>query len=58
MLMKGWKDFMTDTCAECHTPLPEIDFCSACNEHADWRYDDDEWLSACCSARPVEVDPT
>jgi len=58
MLMKGWKDFMTDTCAECHTPPPEIDFCSACNEHAAFWWDDTEWLSECCAARPVEVDPT
>ena len=44
-------------------PYPEIDFCSACNEHAVYYWDGDEvgygeWLSECCAARPVEVDPT
>ena len=43
---------------DCECLPPEIDFCGACNEHAGWLYEDGEWLSACCSARPVEVDPT
>ena len=37
---------------------PEVDFCSRCNEHAAWLHEDGEWLSECCSARPVETDPS
>ena len=44
---------------EFRRPPPEIDICSQCKDHnADWWWDDTEWLSACCSARPVETDPS
>ena len=39
-------------------PIPEIDICSRCHDHCSWWWDDTEWLSECCSAQPVEVDPT
>ena len=35
---------------------PDSDFCSDCHEHTDFEQDElGEWLSACCSARAVEV---
>ena len=53
-------------------PYPEIEFCSACNEHAVYYWDGNDavyywngveveygkWLSECCAALPVEVDPS
>ena len=39
---------------------PELDFCSRCREHTDFQWDNEghTWLSVCCGAPPVEVDPT
>jgi len=39
-------------------PLPEIDFCSRCNEHAVWWFDGREWLSQCCNGPAIDPDPT
>lgn len=38
-------------------PYPDLDFCSACHEHTEFRFDDGEWLSACCDAYPTPTDP-
>ena len=48
-------------------PYPEVDFCSRCNDHAEYTWCTMDfgkgmiqtmWLSKCCDAPPVEVDPT
>ena len=47
-------------CPTCEEPMgtkpiapPELDFCSACHEHADYEWHEDEgaWLSTCCTAK-------
>jgi len=43
-------------CPECYPAPPELDFCSRCHEHAEFGLLDGEWLSLCCSARPVSPD--
>ena len=36
---------------------PELDFCSACHEHAEFVRDYEmQWESVCCGAPPVSVD--
>jgi hypothetical protein len=37
-------------------PSLESDFCSACQEHAEFELLDGEWLSGCCGARAVPTD--
>ncbi len=36
---------------------PDLDFCSRCHEHTDFKWDEDEegWVSVCCTAKPVEL---